>query len=173
MRKEIMIWIGAILLGGAIGKAGGLIVAFAISTPALLVYLVVSDQVRRLREYGQRIDHLYIVAIPEGLPDLHLGDWERDCVIVPHGQVMKHLAKHQKLLTKSGNQTGAEIRFILWRDGENINETHDEYKHRVINTISADKFERHSQLKNQDTVWYLTHHHHEGATAEWIKPDKI
>ena len=119
----------------------------------------------QLREAANRIDDLYIVALPPGEDELYLSVDPDYYVTADHGKVNQVSDKWIQRFIKAGNLTGVTVRRIYWRDGANVGETLDEYRIRAATEILEGQKTRHTTLKQESGDWYVEYHHKENGNG--------
>ena len=169
MRALKITYIAAMIVAWWIGGTGAVLATFFMGTPVGLLLAFIIDQQQQLRQAGRRINHLFVIAIPEGRRTFSLGQFENDYIAVPVGQVNRNVDKQKAVLIRAKNQTGAEVIPIYWRDGQHVAETIAEYRLRCITTMTATMQERHTKLQQTDQDWYLQYHHQESNQTEWTR----
>lgn len=142
--KNVLVFALAVLWAALMSRFGALIasVLVLLLSAVGIWYYVRWKRVRLLREYGRRIENVYVLSRFPG-----------------DRTVLKRAAKERRLLEEAANKTGAEVRTILFADGENVNETWEEFEERARIEIAEDRKSRHSGLKSANNDWYLAYHH--------------
>lgn len=147
------------------GLAAGFLTVTIGGPIAVALYFWMESR-HRLKEAGQRINHLFIIAIPPEEEDLVLPGMEDFYRTARHGQVHQLVDKEKHLLKKAGNRTGASVFPIYWRDGVNVTEDLEQYKERCCEIIKGEQRTHHDHLKKASNGWYVKYHHGEKTTFE-------
>lgn len=117
------------------------------------------DRFFLLREYSNEIENIYVVSNdPETNEEVFHESLCQFIVNVKFSQVILEVQNQNDLLQESGNEIFAdgqlEVKPFIFRDGEFINETFEEFELRVIESIKEDRKKRHLTLKNVNDNWY-------------------
>lgn len=142
--KYLICMVAGALYFLSIGWAGVLwasIIA-AILFPALYFLYKRILLVRKLKQYGTRIENIYVTSN-------HPGD----------RTVMQRVEQEKAWLIKAGNKLNVFVIPILYQDGQYCNETWEEYHERIKEEIAEDRIKRHTYLKQTSNEFYLKYVH--------------
>lgn len=131
------------------------------------------------KSFRDRMENVYLVAChPKTNAPPWLGEMSPFASFVPYYEVMEERKRVVGLLEESGNRFWKNERLkkkhrlqivvYLFRDGEFVNESFDEYSERVAASIKQDRAVRHAALKSLSESWYLVKWHSQNC-VEWKK----
>lgn len=124
---------------GIMGLAAGAVISFGAMYFATINIKAWIERAR-LECYGSRLENIYEVS-----------HWPKD------NQVYQRAQMHREWLEKSGNQNNVMVHELIFREGEFVNETIEQYQERVQLFIQDDRARRHRFFRDADRVLYLKH----------------
>lgn len=156
---------------GLVPYAGPLLWMFILWC-AYVIYLE-RQKKQAIADAAQRIEPLFIIGKhPETDEQIYTLPDKLDalCIHTPYRRVMAEAQRQIEILTQSGNGFMLQpheadrlpVITIFPFDGENVNETWEEYALRATDTIRQVRAQWHGRLQTARD-FYLTHHHKQQA----------
>lgn len=124
------------------------------------------DYVGRLKAYAERYENVYVVSRhPDTEEEIPLKGLDSLIVWANYDRVMLAVAEEEAWLTRAGNsfftdpnlkqENRLKVIPIIFQDGAFVNENWKGFRHRVRETIEADRVVVHSTLKEASPGWYM------------------
>ncbi len=155
--KYFFYLIGLITGGKTLGPLWGGLVATGLFIGIVLLVKHIKKQ-RQRRDLQDRFEDIHLVEMPGGRW-IDLNFKPGIYILATRGNLRNVANYWSNLLKEVGNKRSIQIYIYRFQDGENVNESEEQYVERIEREIGVRRVQKHQAIKSEDPAFYLKVHH--------------